>query len=339
MRRSQSGLILPDVGPGAGSYGSEGKTLIVQVDAKGRVVAITPVDPQVPASAISSGQIPVARGGTGADLSGGAGVLKANGGVISASQVTNDDVAVGANIARSKLAPGSANRVVLTDAQGNIVDAAAGTDGQVLTLVGGAPAWADAAGGGAAPIEAAIAFQATVFGGGNGWYNFPGQGRMPASVISGGTGTARNIMYSMPLVVGRDGTLTELAIRVLSGTAAKAYLFVYECAASGYPDALVAVTSEIDCAITGFRNMPVSAALSASKTYRMGAIFGGTAGPSLYYYTGNAAPLEALHTTMSSGQSLQVAQTYGIPPATHPAGASWTTISNHPLVMFRMTFP
>lgn len=124
----------------------------------------------------SEAQLAASRGGTGQDMSASSGVLHVAAGVFSASAIVNADVDAAAAIARSKLASGTANYVLVNDgsgvmsevsklnesqggtnqstyAQGDILYAsgantlsklAAGSVGQILkTNDSGVPAWTD----------------------------------------------------------------------------------------------------------------------------------------------------------------------------------------------------
>ncbi len=61
--------------------------------------------------------------------------------------IVDADVAGAAAIARTKLASGTANRLLVNDGSGVMSQLAAGTDGFYLQLVAGAPAWVDAGSG------------------------------------------------------------------------------------------------------------------------------------------------------------------------------------------------
>ncbi len=61
--------------------------------------------------------------------------------------IVNADVDAAAAIARTKLASGTANRLLVNDASGVMSQVAAGTDGFYLQLVAGAPSWVDASTG------------------------------------------------------------------------------------------------------------------------------------------------------------------------------------------------
>ncbi len=58
--------------------------------------------------------------------------------------IVNADVDAAAAISRTKLASGTANRLLVNDASGVMSQVAAGTDGFYLQLVAGAPSWVDA---------------------------------------------------------------------------------------------------------------------------------------------------------------------------------------------------
>lgn len=60
---------LPNSGATAGTYGSASKTVVVQVDAKGRVLSISELNAALAASQITSGVLAKARGGLGANAS------------------------------------------------------------------------------------------------------------------------------------------------------------------------------------------------------------------------------------------------------------------------------
>ena len=71
----------------------------------------------VPTSTVVTGDIVISNAGVTA---------------ISANVIVDGDIAPTADIARSKLAPGTANRVILNDASGEISESAALTDGQII---------------------------------------------------------------------------------------------------------------------------------------------------------------------------------------------------------------
>lgn len=92
----------------------------------------------------SVSQVSPARGGTGVDTSASTGVAKVSAGTWSVSQIVNADVAAGAAIARSKLATGSANYVVINSAGGVLTEeqflaVSRGGTGQDLSGVGVGP--------------------------------------------------------------------------------------------------------------------------------------------------------------------------------------------------------
>lgn len=60
--------------------------------------------------------------------------------------IVDADISATAGIARTKLAIGTANRLVVNNGSGVLSDMAAGTDGNILQLSSGAPAWVDASG-------------------------------------------------------------------------------------------------------------------------------------------------------------------------------------------------
>lgn len=92
----------------------------------------------------SVSQLSPAQGGTGADTSASTGVAKVAAGTWSVSAVVNADVAAGAAIARSKLASGSANYVVVNSGAGVLTEeqflsVSRGGTGQDLSGVGVGP--------------------------------------------------------------------------------------------------------------------------------------------------------------------------------------------------------
>ncbi len=92
----------------------------------------------------AAAQLSPAQGGTGADTSASTGVAKVAAGIWSVSAVVNADVAAGAAIARSKLASGSANYVVINSGAGVLTEeqflaVSRGGTGQDLSGVGVGP--------------------------------------------------------------------------------------------------------------------------------------------------------------------------------------------------------
>ncbi len=80
----------------------------------------------------SESALAASRGGLGTSAAAFTGVVKASSGVFSASTVTNTDISATAAIARSKMANGTANRLVVNSATGAMTDAAAITASRAL---------------------------------------------------------------------------------------------------------------------------------------------------------------------------------------------------------------
>jgi len=92
----------------------------------------------------AAAQLSPSRGGTGVDTSASTGVAKIAAGVWSASAIVNADVSAGAAIARTKLASGSANYVVINNPAGVLTEeqflaVSRGGTGQDLSGVGVGP--------------------------------------------------------------------------------------------------------------------------------------------------------------------------------------------------------
>ena len=80
----------------------------------------------------SESALSASRGGLGTSGDSFTGVVKANAGVFSASTILNADISASAAIARSKLANGTNNRLVVNNATGTMIDAAAITAARAL---------------------------------------------------------------------------------------------------------------------------------------------------------------------------------------------------------------
>lgn len=95
--------------------------------------------------------VPAAKGGTAIDTSASTGVAKVTSGTWSVATVVNADISASAAIARTKIASGTANGVVINDGSGNLSSVAPSTNGNVLTSNG--TAWVSQAPGGSASVS------------------------------------------------------------------------------------------------------------------------------------------------------------------------------------------
>jgi hypothetical protein len=101
----------------------------------GLTLAVT--NPTTTPTLTLAGTLLPAKGGTGIDASGSTGVLVFLGGSASVRNISNGDIDNAAGIARSKLATGTAYRVLANGASGAVSElASTGTTGQVLTSNG-----------------------------------------------------------------------------------------------------------------------------------------------------------------------------------------------------------
>jgi hypothetical protein len=134
-------LGLASVGTARTDYGSGSYTVTLSTDAYGRVTALAQQPIAIAGSAITSGTVSLARGGTGHDFStitaGQVIVGKTGGGDVQLVSVSGD-----ATLAAS-------GQMTVTGLQGVSVSGTAPTAGQVLTAIGaGSAAWATPSGGG-----------------------------------------------------------------------------------------------------------------------------------------------------------------------------------------------
>lgn len=101
----------------------------------GLTLAVT--NPTTTPTLTLAGTLAAAKGGTGTDLSGSTGIVAVSGGTFSAREITNGDISASAEIARGKVASGTAYRVIANASDGHLTEvASAGTAGQVLTSNG-----------------------------------------------------------------------------------------------------------------------------------------------------------------------------------------------------------
>ena len=109
----------------------------------GLTLAVT--NPTTTPTLTLAGTLLPAKGGTGIDASGSTGVLVFLGGSASVRNISNGDIDNAAGIARSKLATGTAYRVLANGASGAVSEVAStGTAGQYLSSGGASalPTWA-----------------------------------------------------------------------------------------------------------------------------------------------------------------------------------------------------
>ncbi len=139
--------------------------------------------PSFAASAITSGALAAARGGLGTSGAGFTGLVKAAAGVFSAATLVNADVSASAAIAVSKLAP-------------------SGTNGHVLTTVGGVPVWQAPSGGGVVPGTARQILVTDDAAAGTEWRDYIANG---ATADVPGTGIIRLDDVDVDVVTGTVG--------------------------------------------------------------------------------------------------------------------------------------
>lgn len=108
-------LTLATVNANPGTHGSASQTVVFTANAKGLITAATDTSIAVAASAIVSGTLATARGGTNLDTSGSTGLAKVASGTWSVAALVDADVSSTAAIAATKLAP-FAYRTVTTTA-------------------------------------------------------------------------------------------------------------------------------------------------------------------------------------------------------------------------------
>lgn len=152
--------------------------------------------PNLPASKITTGQLPTTRGGTGQDSSGFTGLAKIASGTWSAAALVDADVAAAAAIALSKLANGTATSVVGRSAgtAGALALIAASADGTVLKRTAGA-----------------LTFGAVVLG-------TDTSGNYAGGDAAGGNATAANALKSATTTVNVSAAAAPTSGQVLTAT-------------------------------------------------------------------------------------------------------------------------
>ena len=117
-------LTLSPSGVAAGTYGSTSQVPRVTVDSKGRVTTVTNVNVTVDASAVTTGLLPIARGGTnsGAALNNNRVMVSSGGAIVEAPALTDGQILVGATGGAPAPATiaGTANRLHVTNGPNSI---------------------------------------------------------------------------------------------------------------------------------------------------------------------------------------------------------------------------
>jgi hypothetical protein len=135
------GIALKNTGT-AGTYGSASQVPVLTTDAQGRVTGVTNTSIAVAASAITSGQLSAARGGTGLDTSASTGVPVVSGGTWSVSS------SLPATLGGTGYSSYTTGDLLYASSTSALAKLPAGTSGYVLTSngAGAAPSWQATAG-------------------------------------------------------------------------------------------------------------------------------------------------------------------------------------------------
>jgi hypothetical protein len=160
----------------------------------------------------------------------------------------------------------------------------------------------------------------------------------PYSTATGGA-LGRNFMFGYWWSPGRARTLSTLGAWVNVGVATSAArVALYNVGPDGYPTTLVGYSNEISGATGGLATASVvggSIAASQRTNYFVALLSGGGADPNLSTFSTSGPTYFIASTTPANPRiGLIVAQTYGVPPATFPAGASASQHFHAPVMFY-----
>ncbi len=179
-------------------------------------------------------------------------------------------------------------------------------------------------------------FQSHVNGGGGLeiWYPLGAN-----STNGSGTGAvAANVMYALPFVVGRTGTLDRVAFNVTGAIVGNGRVGIYDSVAEYniYPNALQVDGGSISTGTSGVKSTAISVTLAGGKLYW--AVYVGSAAATLRVTSsGTCGLLLGMDNGLGAGpnRSLTVAQTFGALPSTFPGGAALSVTNQCPFVYGR----